>query len=84
MSLKKGLSDRMVKELYQVTSSEHFARLSAVLWRLLNEWQRTKGPPGDRMAVLEARLEQLEQKAGGLATKLAGLEELLGRGGKTS
>jgi hypothetical protein len=84
MSLKKDLSDRMVKELYQVTSSEHFARLSAVLWRLMSEFQRTKGPPGDRMAVLEARLEQLEQKAGGLATKLAGLEEMVGRGGKTS
>jgi hypothetical protein len=77
MSLKKDLSDRLVKELYQVTSSEHFARLSAVLWRLMNEWQRTKGPPGDRVAALQARVEQLEQKAGGLATKLEALEEFL-------
>ena len=77
MSLKKDLSDRLVKELYQVTSSEHFARLSAVLWRLMNEWQRTKGPPGDRLVAMQARLEQLEQKANGLAAKLEALEEIL-------
>jgi hypothetical protein len=84
MSLKKGLSDRLVKELYQITSSEHFARLTAVMWRLMSQWQQAKGPPGDRVAVLQARVEQLEQKAGGLAAKLAALEELVGRGGRTS
>ena len=78
MSVKKDLSDRVVKELYQAMSSQHFARLSAVFWRLMNEWQRTRTPSGDRMEVLEARFEQLERKAGGLQTKLDALEELLG------
>jgi len=77
MSIKKGLSDRVVKELYQAMSSRHFARLSAVGWRLLNEWQRTRTPAEGQMAGLETRLERLERKAGALQTKLEALEGLL-------
>ena len=78
MSLKKDFSDRVVKELYQVLSSRHFARLSTVGWRLLNEWQRTRTPVEGSLPGLEARLERLERKAGALQTKLDALEALLG------
>lgn len=77
MSLKKDLSGRVVKELYQVMSSPHFARLSAVGWRLLNEWQRTRVPVEADLPGLETRLARLERKAGALQTKLDALEALL-------
>ena len=67
----------MVKELYQVMSSEHFARLSGVFWKLLNEWQQAKASSGNEMEVLEARIEQMEQTLGRLQAKLEALEELL-------
>lgn len=79
MSVKKEVTDRMVKELYQVMSSEHFARLSGVFWKLLNEWQQAKASSGGEMEVLEARIEQMEQTLGRLQTKLEALEELLAK-----
>ena len=77
MSLKKDLSDRLVKEMYQVMSSRYFARLSTVGWRLLNEWQRTRTPVEAQWPGLEARLARMERQAGALQTKLDALEVLL-------
>ena len=79
MSLKKDLSGIVVKELYQAMSSEHFARLSTVFWRLMNEWQRSRVAPGAGLEALLTRIEGLEQKAVRLQTKLEALEEMIGR-----
>ena len=78
MSLKKDLSDRMVKELYQLMSSEHFARLSTVFWRVMSEWQRSRAAPVAGFEVLLARIEGMEQKAERLQTKIEALEKMIG------
>ncbi len=77
MPLKKKVTDRAVKELYNVMATEHFARLSNVGVRLLNEWQRTKASPGADVNELQARIQTLERKAEQLQTKLEFLEGIL-------
>ena len=79
MPLKKTVTDRAVKEFYNVMATEHFARLSNVAVRLLNDWQRTKTPPGADANLLQARIRHLEQKAERLQTKLEALEAILSR-----
>jgi len=79
MPLKKRITDRAVKELYQVMATEHFARLSNVTVRLLNDWQRTKASPGNEVATLQARIRSLEEKADRLEAKLAFFEQMLSR-----
>ena len=79
MPLKKNITDRAVKELYQVMATEHFARLSTLIWRLVNEWQRAKTIPEADINVLEVRIQHLEQKADRLLTKLEALEGILSR-----
>ena len=79
MPLKKRITDRAVKELYQVMATEHFARLSNVTVRLLNDWQRTKAVPEEEVRILQARIRALEEKAGRLETKLAFFEQILSR-----
>jgi len=80
MPLKKNVTDRVVRELYNVMAAEHFARLSGVLVRLLNEWRRA-GAPGERASAegLEERIRSLEQKAERLQIKLEALEQILAR-----
>ncbi len=78
MSVKKELTDRMVKELYLIMSSEHFARLSGVFWRLVNEWQQATASSGSDMGALEARIGSLEQRLERFQTKVEALEEMLG------
>jgi len=79
MPLKKTVADRAVKGLYQLLAAEHFARLSNVAVRLLNDWQRTKSPPGADVEMLRARIRHLERQAERLQTKLDALEGILAR-----
>jgi len=81
MPLKKRITDRAVKELYQVMATEHFARLSNVTVRLYNDWQRTRASPEGEVKGLKARIRALEEKAERLETKLAFFEQMLAQGG---
>lgn len=79
MSARRKLTDRLVKELYLAMSSEHFARLSGVVWRLLNEWQQATASSGGDMTALEARIGRLEERLQRFQAKVEALEGILER-----